>query len=129
MEKSILKSTRKVLGLHPTDVSFDDDLLIHINATFSTLQQLGVGPLGGFMIEDETTLWDEFPVSMVLLNQVKLYMFLAIKIIFDPAASPHAQKALEEQLAEKGWRLQVQSEDEQYGVDQPTTVVLNGGTP
>lgn len=112
MEKSILKSTRKVLGLHPTDDSFDDDLLIHINATFSTLQQLGVGPLEGFMIEDDSSLWEEFAVSPVILNQVKLYMFLAIKIIFDPAASPHAQNSLKEQLDEKGWRLQVQAEDE-----------------
>lgn len=112
MEKSILKSAKKLLGIHPTDLSFDDDLLIHINATFATLQQLGVGPLEGFMIEDDSTLWGEFDVSPVILNQVKLYMFLAIKIIFDPAASPHAQTSLTEQLAEKGWRLQVQAEDE-----------------
>ena len=112
MEKSILKSTRKVLGLHPNDDSFDEDLLMHVNAVFATLQQLGVGPLEGFMIEDDSTLWEEFPISMVLLNQVKVYMFLAIKIIFDPAGSPHAQTSLTEQLNEKGWRLQVQAEDE-----------------
>lgn len=112
MEKSILKSTRKVLGLHPNDDSFDEDLMMHINATFSTLQQLGVGPSVGFMIEDDTAEWSDYDVSMVLLNQVKIYMFLAIKIIFDPADSPHAQATLKEQLDEKGWRLSVQAEDE-----------------
>lgn len=112
MEKSILKSVKKLLGIHPTDPSFDDDLLMHINATFGTLEQLGVGPIGGYMIEDDEPEWTDFEVSPVILNQVKMYMFLAIKIIFDPAASPHAQTSLTEQLAEKGWRLQVQAEDE-----------------
>ena len=112
METSILKSVRKVLGVSPDDTSFDEDLLMNINATFSTLQQLGVGPLSGFMIEGDTERWADFDVSSVLLNQVKLYVFLATKIIFDPASSPHAHNALKEQLDEKGWRLQVQAEDE-----------------
>lgn len=112
MEKSILKSTKKVLGIHPEDTSFDEDLVMHINSVFSTLQQIGVGPDAGFMIEDAADEWDDFDVSLVILNQVKIYMFLETKILFDPPTSSFALDALKDQREEKKWRLQVQAEDE-----------------
>lgn len=119
MLTSILDSNKKVLSIHPTDPSFDEDIIMHVNGVFSTLQQLGVGPDEGFMIQDKDDLWEEYPVSANILNQVKVYMFLSTKILFDPPASSPALDALKEQRDEKGWRLQVQAEDEK--------VVLSGG--
>ena len=112
MLQSILDSNKKVLSIHPSDPSFDEDITMHVNGVFSTLQQLGVGPDEGFLIEDKDTLWEEYPVSRVILNQVKVYMYLATKIVFDPPASSPALEALKEQRDEKAWRLQVQAEDE-----------------
>ena len=47
MENSILLSTKKVLNVSPDDPSFDMDILTFINSAFSTLHDLGVGPVGG----------------------------------------------------------------------------------
>lgn len=127
MLKSILDSTKKVLSIPPSDNSFDEDLLIHINGVFSTLQQLGVGPDEGFMIEDNSAEWDTYLNDKVILNQVKVYMFLEIKIIFDPPPSSFALDALKSQAEEKKWRLNVLAEDARsLGVG---TVILDGGGP
>jgi len=50
MEESILISTKKVLGLPEGDEAFDLDVITFINSAFSTLDQVGVGPTGGFYI-------------------------------------------------------------------------------
>ena len=60
MEQSILKSTKSNLGVGDDDTSFDAQLIPHINAAFSTLTDMGVGPQGGFVIEDDTTEWAEY---------------------------------------------------------------------
>lgn len=130
MEQNILKSTKKVLGVHPDDPAFDLDLMMHVNAVFSTLQQLGVGPAEGFMIEDGDEEWGAFLDNTVLLNQSKIYMFLSIKIIFDPPASSFALDALKDQREEKAWRLQVEAEDQRSREDELLNaghIILDGG--
>lgn len=103
MEDSILKSVRKLLG---SDSYFDTDLVIHINSVFAKLQQMGVGPEGGFAIEDETTDWDEFTEDEPILNMVKSYMVLQIKLMFDiSTASTALIDTMKEQSAELEWRL------------------------
>lgn len=44
MNDSILTSIKKLLGIGEDDTSFDTDILLHINSTFSVLTQLGIGP-------------------------------------------------------------------------------------
>ena len=63
MEQSILKSTKKILGIAEDYTVFDLDIITHINSAFSTLTQLGVGPVEGFIIEDDTA-----PVSYTHLT-------------------------------------------------------------
>lgn len=100
---SILKSVRKMLG---TDTYFDTDLIIHINTVFSKLQQMGVGPEGGFSIEDESSEWSEFTEDEPILNMVKSYMVLQIKLLFDiTTASSSLIEVMKEQSAELEWRL------------------------
>lgn len=100
---SILKSIRKMLG---SDTYFDTDLIIHINTVFSKLQQMGVGPEGGFSIEDESSEWDEFTEDEPILNMVKSYMVLQIKLLFDiTTASSSLIEVMKEQSAELEWRL------------------------
>ena len=50
METSILKSTKKVLGLPADYDAFDVDIVMHINAILSNLNQIGVGPEEGFSL-------------------------------------------------------------------------------
>lgn len=117
MEKSILKSTKKILSIDPSDDAFDDDVLMHINATFSDLAQLGIGPDDGFMIEDDQTEWDAFLLGDKRLNSVKQYVFLRVKLAFDPPPTSFVLDAMQKQIASLEWRLNVAHEYETHGGD------------
>lgn len=129
---SILTSTKKMLSIAPSDDSFDMDVIMHINGVFSTLHQLGVGPDEGFMIEDEDDEWDDYLDTgrdRVMLNMVKILMFLEIRMIFDPPASSFALGALKDQADEKKWRLNVMAEDKNWlPTDADIVLVIDGGT-
>lgn len=88
MSQSILDSTKKLLGLGSDYTAFDLDIITHINSVFNTLQQLGVGPAEGFMIEDNTSVWGDFLGSNTLLNCVRSYMVMRVRLMFDPPQRP-----------------------------------------
>lgn len=105
MEDSILISTKKILGLGESYTPFDPDITTHINATFSTINQLGVGPEAGFFITDESEGWSDLTVSPQILNMLKTYMFLKVRSLFDPPQTGYLVEAMEKQIAEYEWRL------------------------
>jgi hypothetical protein len=109
---SILSSTKKILGLGAGYTPFDPDVITHINATFSVLDQLGVGPDGGFFIEDSLATWEDFATTGVLtplppnqLNLVKSYIFLKVRMLFDPPATSFLQENMNKQIDQMEWRL------------------------
>lgn len=107
MENSILTSIKKLLGV-PDDYSeFDEDIIMHINSVFLNLTQLGVGPEAGFSIEDESAEWDEFIGDNTQLNSVKSYMYLKVKLLFDPPLSSSVIESMNRIIAELEWRLNV----------------------
>lgn len=110
MEESILKSTKKILGLDAAYTAFDLDVITHINAAFSILDQLGVGPLDGFSIEDDTTGWSEYVAPPNQLHLIKTYVYLKVRLLFDPPSTSFLINAYEEQLKEYEWRLNVMRE-------------------
>lgn len=121
METSILTSTKKVLGLAADYTAFDEDVMIHINSAFSTLTQLGIGPSIGFMIEDSSSDWSEF-VDMdsdPQFNSVKSYVFLKTKMLFDPPQTSFVIDALNKQIEEIEWRLNVHREETGYTDPDP----------
>lgn len=125
MVDSILESTKKVLNI-PSDYNvFDQDLILHINSVFSTLNQLGIGPTQGFMIEDGATEWDTFLAGDIRLNNVKTYTYLRVRLLFDPPASSFAITAIQDQIKELEWRINTQREDEQWTepIPRPSTPV------
>ena len=110
MEQSILNSTKKILGLEEDYIPFDLDIMTHINASFAALQQIGVGPIDGFMITDDVTVWGDYPVSSNQLQMVKAYVYLRVRLLFDPPATSFHLTAAEEQLREFEWRLNLARE-------------------
>lgn len=110
MESSILKSTKKILGLSEDYTPFDLDIITHINAAFSIIDQLGVGPIGGFMIEDETATWEQFVATPAQKNLVKTYLYLKVRNLFDPPTSSFLIEAQKNQLAEYEYRLNLSRE-------------------
>lgn len=114
---SILDSTKKVLGLEPDYTPFDIDIVMHINSTLATLNQLGIGPAEGFAIEGKEETWEEFIGDSKQLNSVKTYVYLKVRLLFDPPATSFAIDAMQKQITEFEWRLNVQRE----GVAHPWT--------
>lgn len=104
--ESILTSIKKMLGLTEEYDYFDMDIIMHINSVFMTLKQLGVGPAEGFFIEDATATWTDFIEDVSKLQAVKTYMFLKVKLLFDPASvGSSTLAAYERMIQEFEWRL------------------------
>ena len=96
--ESILNSTKKVLGLAEDYDAFDQDVITHINATFSVLNQVGVGPADGFFIEDDTAVWADVGLPDNQLHLVKTYMYLKVRFLFDPPGTSFHMSAMKEQI-------------------------------
>lgn len=115
MEQSILKSTKKILGVDPADDSFDLDIITHINSEFSILTDLGVGPEEGFAIEDDSVEWGAYlPEDPVMLTKVKTAVYLRTRLLFDPPTVGFLLEAAKEQLREAEWRLNVNRETTEW---------------
>jgi len=114
VEPSILKSTKKILGVGEADTSFDVDIALHINSVLSVLTQVGIGPANGYSIEDDTATWDAFIGTDPRLNLVKTYLYLKVRLLFDPPGTSYAIDAMEKQIAEFEWRLNVMREEESW---------------
>lgn len=132
---SILTSVKKMLNITEADESFDLDILMHINGVFATLHQLGIGPVDGFQIEDKEATWDIFLGTDPRRNNVKQYVYLRVRIIFDPPATSFVTDALKEQLKELEWRLNVYREETEWVNPDPDLedldghLVIDGGSP
>lgn len=112
MEQSILNSIKKLLGIAPDYTHFDTDIIIHINTVFMTLNQLGVGPSEGFRIEDNTAVWEDYIEEDDNLDAVKTYIYLKVKLVFDPPLNASVQETMKQSITEFEWRLNVQAESE-----------------
>jgi hypothetical protein len=130
MEQSILKSTKKVLQISEDDESFDLDIITHINSAFSILHDLGVGPSDGFVIEDEYVEWTAYlPDDQIKLSTVKTCVYLRTKLLFDPPATTFHLNAVQEQLKEVEWRLNVNREATEWVDPLPTVLVVDDEDP
>lgn len=107
--ESILTSVKKMLGIDEEYTHFDADIIMHINSVLMILTQLGVGPSGGFVIEDDTSTWANFipEANESRLHAVKTYVYLKVRLIFDPPLSSAVIDAMNRQIAELEWRLNV----------------------
>lgn len=121
MTDSILNTVKKTLNQPADYTAFDPDILMHINSVFSTLNQLGIGPQEGFSIEDESTEWSAFLNGDKRLNNVKSYMYLRVRLLFDPPGTSFVIAAFEKQIEELTWRINAQREDDQWTEPAPST--------
>ena len=107
MQDSILMTIRKLVCGDPYADHFDTDLLVHINACFSILNQLGVGPENGFVVTDETQSWSSYSDNDRILNMVKIYITLKVRVIFDPPLTSSVLEAMNKEISQLEWRLNV----------------------
>lgn len=104
-DDSILQSVKKLLGPGAECTDFDQDILMYINGVFMELQQLGVGPEEGFEIFDDTAKWTDFVQDTLLLNPIKPYIYLKVKLIFDPPTSASVITSFENLINRFEWRI------------------------
>lgn len=107
---SILDTIKKLLGIQPEYTSFDEDIIVGINSAFAALNQIGVGPAGGYMIEDNTQTWTDY-ITTTNLNMVKSYVYMKTRLHFDPPVGG-VLESFNRQIAELEWRLYVEGDPE-----------------
>ena len=112
---SILTSIKKLLGITEEYTHFDNDLIMHINSVFMVLAQLGVGPSEGYSISGSTETWKDFlEDDLKKVQAVRSYVALKVRLMFDPPTSSAVMEAMNNQIREFEWRLNV-------AVDPPET--------
>lgn len=108
---SILLSIKKMLGLDKDYDIFDPELIIHINSVFGTLHQLGVGPEEKYTISGDSEVWTDFLTEGEEIEEVKSYVYLRVRLLFDPPSSSFVLDSFKEQIKELEWRLQCKAEE------------------
>lgn len=106
MDQSILTSVKKLLGIPDSYKAFDLDIIIHINTVFVVLYELGVGD-EPFSITDETAVWSDFLKDSKDLNLVQTYVYLKVRLMFDPPTSSAAIQAMKDLVSELEFRINV----------------------
>lgn len=109
--ESILNTIKKMLGIEKEFTNFDTDIITHINSVFVTLCNLGVGPEKPYAIQDSKNVWGEFTTGTSYQN-IKTYIYLRVRLLFDPPSNSFAVNSFSEQIKELEWRLNVQAENE-----------------
>jgi hypothetical protein len=117
--ESILTSVKKMLGIEKEYTHFDQDIIMHINTVLSILTQIGVGPSTGFSIQDENAIWSDFVPANPLLEPIKTYTYLKVKLIFDPPLSSAVTESYNRTISELESRIS-------YIVDPGEGKIQNG---
>ena len=107
---SILTSIKKLLGITEDDTHFDADIIMHINTVFAILTQMGVGPEEGFSIDDKSETWDEFITNKLFYEPIKTYVYLKVKLLFDPPLSSAVMESTNRMISELEFRLNAAAE-------------------
>lgn len=105
---SILTSIKQQLGIVEDYDAFDNELIIHINSVLRILNQMGVGKTG-FNISDSSSTWSDFLGAYENeLSDVKTYVYLKVRTIWDPPTVGSHVTAMENMIKELEWRINVQ---------------------
>lgn len=103
---SILNTIKEMVGIEPTDTHFDVDVLVLINSAIVILNQLGVGNKG-YKVTSATQTWGDFLGNMDELEMAKNYIYHRVRRTFDPPSSSYVMSAIEDDMREMEWRLNV----------------------
>ena len=122
MSNSILNTIKKMLGVGEDDTSFDTDIIININTVLMTLHQYGIGPVDGMAITGASETWDQFLPANKKIEAVKTYIYLKVKLIFDPPSTSVTVDSFKSLADELEYRIKEQNEN------YPTPILENENT-
>lgn len=104
-EDSILSTTKKLLGIPKEQADFDTDIIIHINMVLANLVQMGIGPEAGFVVTGENETWKDFIGEDKLISQIKTYVYIKVRLVFDPPSNTALTQSFNEQAKELEVRM------------------------
>lgn len=108
--ESVLNTIKKMLGIADDYNYFDNDIIMHINSVLMTLNQLGVGPETPAYIKNELDTWEQIFGKTTNIEAIKSYIYLKVRLLFDPPTSSFVVESMNRQISEFEWRLNVQAE-------------------
>lgn len=127
MSTSILDDVKRSLNIDPSYTAFDGVIVLHINSVFSILNGLGIGSDFGYQIADNTATWDVFLGLDPQLNDVKTYVCLRVRMLFDPPTNSFVIAAMEKQIQELEWRINVKREGVSWVDPNPAPTTPTSG--
>jgi hypothetical protein len=104
---SILSSIKTLLGIESDVTDFDQELILHINGALSIIHQIGLEEANNFFIEDDTAVWGDFINDDANISFIKTYVYNRVKLSFDTPQNSFLVKAIEDQIRELEWRLNI----------------------
>jgi len=107
---SILTSIKKLLNIDAEETYFDGDIVIYINSALMVLNQIGVGPAIGFSISDATATWTDFLSVNTMLDSVKSFVHMSVKLEFDPPSTSFGIESLKRSIERYEWRIMTMAE-------------------
>lgn len=110
MEDSILITLKNMLGLDKDYLDFDKDLIPLTNSVLMVLEQIGVGS-DGFVITGPEETWSDFlGAENHQFESAKTYLYIKVRLLFDPPNSSTVTSSFEATAKELEWRLNVKVE-------------------
>ena len=111
LEDSIFVTIKKMLGLDDEYKAFDPDMLTHINTALMILQQLGIGPEDGMIVTGYDETWAEFFEPGQMFEAAKSYIYIQVKMVFDPPTNSFVLDSLQKTSDMLEWRLKEQASE------------------
>lgn len=102
---SILNDVRNALGDLNYKTAFDETIVVHINSVFSILHQLN-DECKEFKINNSDETWNDFNEDNEFIDIIKEYVFLKVKLIFDPPNNFTVLNSIKEKLLELESRIE-----------------------
>lgn len=105
---NVLESVKKMLGIPEDYDCFDSDILMGINMVMPVLKQIGVTTKISTVTEEST--WADLSSSAEIVNLMKIYVALRVRMVFDPPTNSSLLDAMQKRIDELEWRLNVLGE-------------------
>lgn len=110
-DNSILESIEALLETPEGDSNYDSVIKTHINSVFMILRQIGIGPKNGFIIKSKEETWSDFlDEDLEMLEAVRTYVYLKVKLIFDPPSSTIVLESINGMIKELETRFNYESD-------------------
>lgn len=113
MSNSILLSVKEQCNIAPTDTAFDAVLIADINAVLMSVRQIGFKYDTPFIVTGQNETWtDLLGQNVYNLEDIKLYVGLKTRLIFDPPTIASVTEALNNIIKELEFRISIEVDPE-----------------